>query len=135
MAQTIGLFTKRATANSSRQPSRGQHRSINPGTAHRQESELKRRGRTKMAKTGRPMGKLHQDDVRAKIQTSQLVNRLTDHALGIIELSTTQVRAIEILIKKTLPDLSSIELRGDDDNPVNVVTRVELVPLVGNSAS
>lgn len=63
---------------------------------------------------GRPMGRLHQDDVRAKIQTSQLVNRLTDHALGVIELSPTQVRAIEILIKKTLPDLQSIDLSATD---------------------
>ena len=58
-----------------------------------------------MAKVGRPMGKLHQDDVRSKIQTSQLLNRLTEHALGISELSQSQVRAIEILIKKTRPDV------------------------------
>jgi hypothetical protein len=63
---------------------------------------------------GRPMGRLHQDDVRAKIQTSQLVNRLTDHALGTVELSPTQVRAIEILIKKTLPDLSAVDLSASD---------------------
>lgn len=56
--------------------------------------------------------KTHQDDVRAKIQTSQLINRLTDHALGKIELAATQVRAIEVLIKKTLPDLQSIEHSG-----------------------
>jgi hypothetical protein len=61
------------------------------------------------------MGKLHQDDVRAKIQTSQLVNRLTDHALGTVELTQTQVRAIEILIKKTLPDLQAIALGTPDD--------------------
>ena len=80
-----------------------------------------------MAKPGRPMGKLHQDDVRSKIQTSQLINRLTEHALGTVELSPTQVRAIEILIKKTLPDLSTVELTGDVENPVEVVTRIELV--------
>jgi hypothetical protein len=68
-----------------------------------------------MAKPGRPMGRLHQDDVRAKIQTSQLVNRLTDHALGNVELSPTQVRAIEILIKKTLPDLQAIEWGADEE--------------------
>jgi hypothetical protein len=59
--------------------------------------------------------KLHSDDVRAKIQTSQLVNRLTDHALGKLELSPTQVRAIEVLMKKTLPDLSAIQLTGGDE--------------------
>ena len=60
--------------------------------------------------------KLHQDDVRAKIQTSQLINRLTDHALGTVELSQTQVRAIEILIRKTLPDLQAVSLAPADDD-------------------
>ena len=73
--------------------------------------------------------KVHQDDVRAKIQTSQLVNRLTDHALGQnnVKLEASQVRAIEVLLKKTIPDLASIELTGDAENPVEVTTRVELV--------
>jgi hypothetical protein len=71
--------------------------------------------------------KTHQDDVRAKIQTSQLINRLTEHALGNIELSQSQVRAIEILIKKTLPDLSAVQYSGDEDNPIEIVTRIELV--------
>jgi hypothetical protein len=62
----------------------------------------------------------HQDEVRAKIQASQLINRLTDHALGEVELSTTQVRAIEILLKKTIPDLSAVEHSGDEDNPVKI---------------
>ncbi|RYG57081.1 MAG: hypothetical protein EON56_03090 [Alphaproteobacteria bacterium] len=56
------------------------------------------------------MRPFHTDEIRAKIQTSQLLNRLTDHALGKVELSATQVRAIEVLIKKTLPDLSSVDL-------------------------
>lgn len=70
---------------------------------------------------GRPINKLHQDDVRKKIQASQLINRLTDHALGEIELSNTQVRAIEILLKKTIPDISSIQIQGDADNPLKTV--------------
>lgn len=58
--------------------------------------------------------KMHQDDVRAKIKTSQLINRLTDHALAdepILEAS--QVNAIKILLGKTLPDLQSIEHSGE----------------------
>lgn len=70
---------------------------------------------------------LHQDDVRAKIQTSQLINRLTDHALSNndVKLEASQVRAIEVLLKKTLPDLSSIEMTGENGAPI--ITRVELV--------
>lgn len=65
---------------------------------------------------GRPIGRRHQDDVRAKIQASQLVNRLTNHALGKIELSATQIKAIEILLRKSVPDLSSIEHTGEVTN-------------------
>lgn len=61
------------------------------------------------ARTRRPN---HNDKSREKIQVSQLVNRLTKHALGEVEMSSTQVRAIEILLKKTLPDLQSTELTG-----------------------
>jgi hypothetical protein len=55
----------------------------------------------------------HQDSVRDKIRTSQLVNRLQDHAFGEVELTKTQIKAIEVLIRKTLPDLSATELSGD----------------------
>ena len=77
------------------------------------------------------MRKTHQDDVRSKIQTSQLVNRLTDHALGKIELSPTQVRSIEVLLKKSIPDLQAIQLSGDENNPVAIST----VKLVGVRAN
>ncbi len=72
---------------------------------------------------GRPMNKLHQADVREKIKSSQLINRLTDHALGDLELSNTQVRAIEILLKKSIPDLSAIEHKGDDGGPLSIVIK------------
>ena len=72
----------------------------------------------------------HQDEVRAKIQASQLINRLTDHALGRLKgkpLDSSQVRAIEILLKKSIPDLSSVELTGDPDNPVKMSIAVRHV--------
>ena len=56
----------------------------------------------------------HQDEVRNKIQTSQLINRLTEHALSGPCLDASQVRAIEILMKKTLPDLTSIDWSAAD---------------------
>jgi hypothetical protein len=62
----------------------------------------------------------HQEMVRDKIQASQLINRLENHALGEAELSQTQIKAIEILLKKTLPDLSNVQLTGDPENPVVV---------------
>jgi len=55
----------------------------------------------------------HDQNTRDKIKVSQLANRLTKHALGEVELSQTQVRAIEILLRKVLPDLAAIEHTGD----------------------
>ena len=75
-----------------------------------------------MAKVGRPMGKLHQDDVRSKIQASQLINVLQKHALEGGEFEPTRMKAIEILLKKSLPDLSSIELTGDGGGPIVITT-------------
>lgn len=51
--------------------------------------------------------KTHQEDVRLKIKASQLINALQNHALGkIAEMSPSRVRAVEILLRKVLPDLT-----------------------------
>jgi hypothetical protein len=42
-----------------------------------------------------------------------LINRLISHALGEVEMTQTQVRAVEILLRKTLPDLSAVENTGE----------------------
>lgn len=71
--------------------------------------------------------KNHQDEIRAKIKTSQLINRLENHIFGDVELSASQVRGIEILLSKTLPNLQATEITGDVENPV--VHTIKLVPL------
>lgn len=63
----------------------------------------------------------HDEETRAKIQTSQLINRLQQHVFGDVEISATQMKAIELLLRKTLPDLSAIQVAGDDENPVKYV--------------
>jgi hypothetical protein len=72
--------------------------------------------------------KTHQDDVRLKIQTSQLINRLQNYALGDSddEISMGRMKAIEILLRKSLPDLSavSMEVGGKEGAPA---VRVEIV--------
>lgn len=72
----------------------------------------------------------HDENTRAKIQTSQLVNRLTDHALGKVEMSSTQVRAAEVLLSKTLPALTSAALTMSDKHDAADWTRDELVALI-----
>ncbi len=77
-----------------------------------------------MASVGRPINKLHQDDVRKKIQVSQLLNVLQNHALGVDEeLSPTRMKAIEILLRKSMPDMASVTISGDADQPLqHIVT-------------
>jgi hypothetical protein len=36
------------------------------------------------------------------------------------EISATRMKAIELLLKKSLPDLSSTEITGDADQPVSI---------------
>lgn len=44
----------------------------------------------------------HQEMVRAKIQTSQLINRLQDHAFGRMEMPDSQRDSAKFLIGKSL---------------------------------
>lgn len=61
------------------------------------------------------------DEARKKIQTTQLINRLQNHGLGKIDLGPTQVRSIEILLKKCIPDLSSTTLTNSPDSaPIRI---------------
>lgn len=55
----------------------------------------------------------HDDETRAKIQAAQLINRLQGCVMGTVELTSTQVRAAETLLRKVLPDLSATELTGE----------------------
>lgn len=69
----------------------------------------------------------HQQTVRDKIQATELINVLQNHALGLSEeIKPSRLKAIEILLKKSIPDLSSVELSGDPDAPVvhKVITGV-----------
>lgn len=55
----------------------------------------------------------HPDEVRAKIQTSQIVNRLNDYVFGKIELTKGQVSAALGLLNKVIPNLASVEVSGE----------------------
>lgn len=79
---------------------------------------------------GRTVGKRHQDDIRAKIQATQIINRLMAAFEGNIELTQTQVNIGKALLDKTLPDLKAIEHSGDEESPlfVSVVERVIVKP-------
>lgn len=55
----------------------------------------------------------HDESTREKIRASQLINRLTDHALGEVEMSSTQVTAALGLLRKAIPDLSAAEIKQE----------------------
>jgi hypothetical protein len=59
---------------------------------------------------------LHPNYVREKIRTSQLINRLHKCAFGEISLTMTQLRAIEISLRKCLPDLAAAEIKSEQTN-------------------
>lgn len=72
--------------------------------------------------------KHHQDEVRLKIQASQLINLLQNHALKPgSEISPSRMKAIEILLRKSVPDLTAITLSGDENNPLRHNHTVEFV--------
>jgi hypothetical protein len=55
----------------------------------------------------------HPDYIREKIRASQLINRLHKCAFGEISLTMTQLRAIEILLRKSIPDLAAAEIKSE----------------------
>lgn len=88
------------------------------------------------ARTAIP-SQLQQEKTRAAIQTSQLVNRLQYFALGEHEptdpnkaprkeIDALRLKAIEILLRKVLPDLANITVGGDGENPFEFVGTVRL---------
>lgn len=81
-----------------------------------------------MAATKTVPTKLQQEQTRAAIQTTQLIKRLQAFALGErepnssseddkpVELDANKIRAIDILLKKALPDLAQTALTDADGN-------------------
>jgi len=59
------------------------------------------------------------ESTREKIKSTQIIKRLTKHALSDVEIMTaSQVNAAKILLGKTIPDLKAIEHTGEVAIPV-----------------
>ncbi len=54
---------------------------------------------------------------KAKIQAGVILDRLVKHVNGEIEMTASQIKAADILLKKTVPDLASTEVTGKDGEP------------------
>ena len=55
-----------------------------------------------------------------KIQASQLINALQNHALGKNTMSATQISAAAILIRKVIPDLAAIQLDANIEHDIQI---------------
>ena len=65
---------------------------------------------------GFTMSKYH----RVKIQNSNILNALIEHATGKREMSATQVSAGLGLLKKVMPDLAATTLSGPEDGAIEI---------------
>ncbi len=54
---------------------------------------------------------------KAKIQAGVILDRLVKHVNGEIEMTASQIKAADILLKKTVPDLARTEVTGKDGEP------------------
>jgi hypothetical protein len=75
-----------------------------------------------MAERGRKPGFVMSNEHRVKIQNSNILNALIEHAEGKREMSATQVSAGLGLLKKAMPDLSSVALTDPTgEGPAEIV--------------
>lgn len=75
----------------------------------------------------------HDDRTRAKIQTSQIINRLQSFINSEVEMTAPQVTAALGLLKKTLPDLSQSDVNHTVKREASDYTRDELVAILRNA--
>ena len=62
----------------------------------------------------------HSDEIRAKIQAGVLIDRLHKHAVGKLKMTATQIKAADILLERSVPKLSQIQM------DTNIKGKVEL---------
>lgn len=73
--------------------------------------------------------------MRQRIQTSHIARRLQNHVLGLLELNATQIRAAEILLRKTIPDLSAVAHSGTVELRPEELTDAALAHIAATSGN
>ena len=67
----------------------------------------------------------HPDEVKKRIQTSQLINRLQNNALAEEEFLTAgQIKSIETLLDRVVPKLKAIDHSSSDGTMTPVFTTI-----------
>lgn len=71
----------------------------------------------------------NQESVKQRIQATQLVKRLQDHAFGEIEMTPTQIDSAKFLLNKRLSNApNDVNIGGQPDNPINHA--VSVAPII-----
>ena len=76
-----------------------------------------------MANTRGTGRKQYSEEARNKIKSTMILNKLMEHVLEGKEMKSTQIKAAEILLRKTVPDLSATQItggEGEDSLPVQI---------------
>lgn len=66
------------------------------------------------------LSRQHSEQVRQKIQASVIIDRLTKHVNGELELSATQVAAANSLLDRSVAKLAQIQHVGDENRPLRI---------------
>ncbi len=78
------------------------------------------------------------DQIREKIQGSQIINRLQKHIKNDC-MTSSQVNAAKVLLAKIIPDLKSVDHANNPDNPLirdaNELTDSQLAAIASGSGT
>jgi hypothetical protein len=67
----------------------------------------------------------HSEEIRQKIQASVIIDRLTKHINGELEMTATQIAAANTLLDRSVPKLSQVQHVGDSDaDPIKMTTEI-----------
>lgn len=72
------------------------------------------------------------EEIREKIKSTLIINKLENHILNNSEMSSSQVSAALGLLRKSVPDLTAVEHKGEIDHNLKV-TEIALVAMNDNS--
>ena len=75
-----------------------------------------------------------QEQMRAKINGTVIINQLIKHIKGDIEMKSTQVTAALGLLRKVAPDLAAMTISGDKDSPF-LIKDISSKPFEANSSN
>jgi len=78
------------------------------------------------------MTKRQTEKHRASIETGTILKALQDHMVGDRKLDPSQIRAAEILLNKTMPNLSATEIDATiDDSRAETMDDATLIAIAG----